>query len=389
MNRAAVLAALLSGAPAIFPAQISTRCDSETIHYSSSVDVRRLGACSDEKPVDALWHLDRLDSGDGHLDGKFARVQAQALAYVVDIGVEKDHDEFADGNVIAGIDASLVPTVGCPQPAIHPCIQIPLVDTHGTGVASMIGGRRVGVAPGTSIVSVYTGGGGDADVFLKAFNAIIANAWDPNTPQVKTAVVNMSNQLSAAVGDEQRVKYAQLESKMRDMTNGVDRDGKPDPNGKRFLFTIAAGNAAAPSKPGANRGQCGPNYEVTLFPASLGPSISGVITVGGISKTNTMWSDTCRGDGVELFAPAEDIFAASNTGKDHYRLTASSGTSFAAPIVAGVAARLLTVNPDLTPQELESILESSPSAISDASPGPADGRVVFVPIIAHRRGVAH
>src|SRR5206468_216066 len=102
-------------------------------------------------------------------------------------------------------------------------------------------------------------------------------------------------------------------------------------------------------------------------------------------------ADSCRGDGVELFAPAENIFAASSTARDHYRLTASSGTSWSAPIVAGVAARLLTANPDLTPAELEARLEASPTAISGTTTGPSGGRVVFVGAapIPHRRGVAH
>jgi len=364
---------------AFLAVQIITRCDSAVIHYSSTFDVRTLGACATDKSTNALWHLDRLDSGDGHLDGSYARLPVHALVYVVDTGVEKNHDEFADGNVIAGLDVAPAGATQCPEPALHPCIELAQVDTHGTGVASMIGGRHVGVAPGASIVSVFTAGGSSAQVFLDAFNAIIANAWNPAMPQVKTAIVNLSNQLPAATSDSQRAAYAQMEAKMRDMTNGVDRDGKPDPKGKRFLFTIAGGNT----------GQCGSKNEVALFPATLGVSISGAITAGGISKTNTMWSGTCRGDGIELFAPAEDIFAASNTGSNHYRLTASSGTSWSAPIVAGVAARMLTANPDLTPQELESLLESSPSAISDAAPGPADGRVVFVPTVAHRRSANH
>ena len=107
-----------------------------------------------------------------------------------------------------------------------------------------------------------------------------------------------------------------------------------------------------------------------------------------MTNTNTMWSETCRGSAVELFAPADDIFVATNTATDDYRVTLSSGTSWAAPIVAGAAARLLTANPDLTPQELETILESSPSAISDPPPGPANGRVVYLgalPVIPPRR----
>jgi len=308
---------------------------------------------------------------------------------VIDTGVQSDHVEFSDGGIVGGIDVAPAGATKCTQPATHMCIES-LADMHGTGVASMIGGKRVGVAPGASIVSVFTAGGSTPQVFLNAFTEIIKNAWDPATLQVKTAIVNMSNQLGPGSGSA----YAQIEAKMRDMVGGVDRDGKPDPNGKRFLFTISAGNASPPQTAGGVRGQCGPNYEVMLFPASLGKSIAGVITVGGTSKNNTSWVDTCRGDGVELLAPAEDIFAAVNTANTHYRgdaASGASGTSWSAPIVAGVAARYLTANPDLTPAELEAKLEASPTAVTDAFPGPSGGKVVFVgaPILPRRRASRH
>jgi subtilisin family serine protease len=393
---AVVLAARIAAADSL-----TTRCDSETIHLPAlpaSFDVRRLTGCGNEKQNDALWHLDRLDSGDGHLDGHYAAERVHALVYILDSGVEKDHSEFADGNVIAGITfpGKNFGSANCAEQAIHPCFDAnfsasALTFTHGTGVASMIGGRRVGVAPGASIVSIVTFGVADPAVFVNALRAIVATSWDPATPQVKTAIVNMSNQMGAATTEEERTIHAAFESLMRDMTNGVDRDGNPDPNGKRFFFTISAGNAAEPAKAGADRGQCGPNYEVKLFPASIGPSIAGVITVGGMTRSNTSWSDSCRGDAVELLAPAEDVFVAIPTAPDHYRQTAASGTSWSAPIVAGVAARYLSENPNLTPAELEAKLEASPTAVTDSVAGPSGGRVVFIgaPIVPRRRATRH
>jgi len=390
---------------AVFLLAQATLCDTETIRIpGTTVDLRTLGDCGPDKTENALWHLDRLDSLDGHLDGSFARVPAHALVYVIDLGVEKDHTEFAEGNVIGGINVAL-PSESCRQPELHPCVDMTddfslNLGTHGTGVASLIGGRRVGVAPGTFIVSVMAAGkfrdgtpyGADVG-FIDALDAIVAHAWDPATPQVKTAIVNMSFQAGPLQFDTDPFGHSVMAAKIRAMTNGVDRNGNPDPSGKRFLFTVAAGNAADNHvTPESNRGQCGPDYEVLLFPASLGPSISGLITVGGMTKANTMWKDTCRGNAVELFAPSENIFVAINTAPDHYRLWLDSGTSWAAPIVAGVAARMLTANPNLTPQEIEFLLESSPTAISDPPPGPANGRVVHLAperIPARRRSTSH
>src|SRR5205085_12138296 len=110
-----------------------------TVAYTPNFDVRRLGACGGSSTDETLWHLDRLDSIDGKLDGKFERTNATALVYVLDVGVEKDHDEFADGNIIGGIDAVALEGQGtdCPNgaDAIHACIPFPALagaQTHGT-----------------------------------------------------------------------------------------------------------------------------------------------------------------------------------------------------------------------------------------------------------------
>jgi serine protease len=166
-----------------------------------------------------------------------------------------------------------------------------------------------------------------------------------------------------------------VEQKMRDMINGVDTQGRRDPNGKRFFFVVAANNTD---------GGCGASGYIDRFPATLGTDIAGLITVGGMTANNTSWSGTCRG-GVEVLAPAQQIFSATITGDDEYRgrrPNLRSGTSFAAPIIAGIAARLLADRPDLTPQQLESWITSTPSRVDDASAVLADGRVAYVRSIA-------
>jgi subtilisin family serine protease len=382
---------LLSAVDRLDAETVITHCQTETLHMTADIDVRRLGTCSDDAPENALWFLDRLDSVDGSSNGRFVRTSASALVYVLDTGVEIDHDEFANGNVIDGIDLQRLrgqrPNCSSPNEAIHPCFTDQsqtsfFIFSHGTGVASLIGGRHVGVAPGVKMISMTALGTPEVQNWLFVLNAVIQKAWDPSTPNVRTAVINMSTQLS---GDG---FYADVEQKIRDMVGGVDRNGNPDPNGKRFVFVVAAGNTGAVHPPNDELGQCDSKNQVHLFPAALGPSLPGLITVGGIGKDNKLWSDTCRGPAVELLAPAEDIMPAITSGKDHYRKTLSSGTSFATPIVSGAAAQLLAREPNLTPAEVEERLEATPSFIT----GPADGtsgKVVYVvyPAEARRRAV--
>lgn len=397
MRRAALLASLFI-AGSLAAETVATRCETQTLPYTTGVQIRRIVSCSENATDDTLWHLDRLDSFDGHLDGRFERARSTALVYVFDTGVDKTHDEFADGNLIGGIDATLLEGEknDCGDESLNPCLGFPqfaLAKSHGTGVASLIGGRRVGVAPGTSIVSIHTTSL-RYTTWLRALDETIKHAWLPTTPQVRTAIINMSSQPAFAVGPG-GVDYAnqqKFEAKIRDMVGGVDRDGHPDSNGKRFLFVVAGGNSADPATAGGNRGQCGPNNEVALFPATLGPSIAGLITVGGATRENTFWSGSCRSDAIELLGPAEEVLPAINTAPNDYRLTADSGTSWSTPVVAGVAALLLTREPDLSPAELEARLEATPSAISNPPPGAAGGRMVTTPprvIPARRRGARH
>jgi subtilisin family serine protease len=402
---AAVL--FLFAAPLAVAETVVTHCSTETVHlavqHSDPIDVRRLGSCSDDQPNNALWFLDRLDSVDGALDGHFTRTPASALVYVLDTGVEINHDEFADGNVIAGIDVQLergfAPDCNTTNAALHPCFDLasPItvgVYTHGTGVASIIGGRRVGVAPGVKIISVNALGTPEVTNWLVVFNDVIKKAWDPSTPDVKTAIINMSAQLGGypAAGD---LPYSQPEQKIRDMVGGVDRNGNPDPNGKRFLFVVAAGNTGPLRFDGKGLGDCDLNNQVHAYPATLGPSIAGLITVGGVGRDNRFWAGSCRGPALELLAPAEDMMPAIGSGHDHYRLAIltgalfSSGTSYSAPIVSGAAAQILAREPNLTPAEVELRLEATPSSIADAPDGTAGGKVVYIvhPSEPRRRAV--
>jgi subtilisin family serine protease len=155
------------------------------------------------------------------------------------------------------------------------------------------------------------------------------------------------------------------------MVAGVDATGKPDPNGKRFFFVVAGNNI--------DNG-CGRGGVVDRFPAVLGRSIDGVITVGGMTAENSWWPGACRG-GLEILAPSEGVFSATITAKDEYRGTKPnlrSGTSFAAPIISGLAARLLSEQPALTPAELEARIVATPSRIYNPDPQHADGKVAFL-----------
>ena len=343
---------------------VSTRCREVEVALDSTHTASRLDRCGDPASPDLLWHLDRIDQLDGALDGQYHRRRAGAgtVIYVMDTGVLASHAEFAKGDgstrVIGGFDVTQSVSVGASRcasanKAMRPCFEdmSELIGAeHGTSVASIAAGSNIGVASAASIVSIRVmneSALATTRTYLEGLNAVIKHAYDPSTPQFQTAVVNISGWV--------------LERLL----------GNPDPNGKRFFFVVAGNNV--------DNG-CGRAGVVDRFPATLGRSTDGLITVGGMTADNAWWTGACRG-GVEILAPAHSIFSASITANDHYRGSRPnfrSGTSFGAPIISGIAALLLSESPSLTPQELESIILSTPSRIFNPDPQYAGGKVAMV-----------
>lgn len=120
-----------------------------------------------------LWHLDRIDQDSAALGNTFASCKTGdgVDIYIVDSGVQGNHQEFSGPNnttrVTTGYNAS-----GDPWPANQPCggwvapaispmlhaeedFELGQFDrSHGTGVASLAAGNRVGVAKNATIVPV-------------------------------------------------------------------------------------------------------------------------------------------------------------------------------------------------------------------------------------------
>lgn len=371
---------------------VSTHCSEVEVPLDAKHSVSLLAGCGEEYPEDLLWHLDRIDQVAGTLDGKFDRHNrgAGSVVYVMDTGILADHVEFAtaDGGsrVIAGIDTSAVVPIGASgcrsaNKAIAPCFanfdELPAA-SHGTSVASIIAGSKVGVAPSAQIVSVRVmneRGLATTRSYLDGLDAIIRHAWSSGDSSPRTSIINISGWVLEQVtigSDPHTVPFPAVEQKIREMAGGVDANGRPDENGHRFLFVVAANNI---------EGGCGLSGYVDRFPAVLGKKIDGVITVGGMTADNAWWYGSCRGD-VEVLAPAKGIFSATITARDHYRgknPNLRSGTSFATPIISGIAARLLSDRPELTPAELEAWIVNTPSRIDNAAAAFADGKVAYVP----------
>ena len=93
-----------------------------------------------------------------------------------------------------------------------------------------------------------------------------------------------------------------------------------------------------------------------------------IVTVGATDPSDILYTWSSRGNNLDLVAPG-NVFTTLMGGS----YGTGGGTSFAAPVVAGVAALIRSNNPTLTPLEVQNILRTSADDLGDAGWDPNYG----------------
>jgi len=247
------------------------------------------------------WGLDRIDQRYRPLDYSYTynRTGAGVTVYVLDSGIRFSHSEFG-GRARAGYDVYGGDAGDCYG--------------HGTHVAGTVGGATYGVAKGVNLVSVRVldcYGYGSTSGVIAGVDWVTAN-------RVGLSVANMSLGGPANTALDNAVRNS--------LASGV-------------TYVIAAGNN--------NANAC--NYSPSR--------VTDALIVGNVNSSDTRYSTSNYGLCLDLFAPGTSITSAwygSDTGT-----TTMTGTSMAAPHVAGIAAMYLEYNPGAQPVDVQYAIDQN------------------------------
>jgi subtilisin family serine protease len=254
----------------------------------------------------ASWGLDRIDQAGLPLNGTYRHdgTGTGVRVYVVDSGVRDGHAEFA-GRVETG------------WAAVDDGWGTDDCEGHGTSVAGIIAGTTYGVAKGATVVPVRVldcAGEAFLSDVVAALEWVSVNATPP-------AVVNLS------LGGP---RSTAVDAAVRDL--------------------VAAGIPVV-----AAAGNDGDDACLTS-PAAEPQAIT--VAATDVTDARPWWSN--HGSCVDLFAPGEDVVSAAGWTAGGDRTTTgsvtTSGTSFSAPYVAGVAALALEDLPTATSAEIAELV---------------------------------
>lgn len=337
------------------------RRDPRVKHAEANYKVRALAVPTDEAyPLQWHYPLIGLPEAWDTTTGDPAVVVA-----VIDTGILADHPDLA-GQLVDGYDFVRDPTSALDGDGIDPDPQEPagvsaeassgFHGTHVSGTVAARGDNQLGVAGSAynaRVMPLRALGAGGAGTTYDIDQAVRYAAGLPNdsgtVPQSPAQVINLSlggapfSQATQALFDE------------------VRRAG--------VIVVAAAGNEA---------------NAAPLYPASY----NGVISVSAVDTQRRLATYSNTGPNIDVAAPGGDngvdlngdgypdgvLSTAGSPGNNgiNFVYAFASGTSMAAPHVAGVVALMKSVNRDLTPQDIDAMLAAGELTEDLGAPGRDD-----------------
>lgn len=249
--------------------------------------------------------------------------------------------------------------------------------SHGTAVAGIIGANnRPSVNPGVDINGILSAPGGP-------YILNVYRVGDSGLPRGRmwNAIVGISHArrdgakvICTTLGWTSGIDLPVALYPLLQQQYAVALASMPD-----VLVVIAAGNESAPARNIAPACMTGAFAWVEPNGRAMAEVISNSLIVGGTDHDDLRWRrrigiflGSNYGPEVTIWAPAVNVYAASLDALGVPTHALFAGTSMAAPMVAGTAGLLLSVNNNLTVSQLKDLLISNGSAITiddPANPG--------------------
>lgn len=297
------------------------KANSKVESITPSVQYKKTGII--DPKLDQMYHYSQLNLATAQQEAGKREVKVA----VIDGGIDRNHPDLKD-NVISSVNI------------MDPMRKAP-ADLHGTHVAGIIAAQSgnhiggAGVNPNAKIMGI--------DVFNGsrwAYDYIIAEG-------IMYAIENDAEVINMSLGSPfpSPIIEAAVQTAIE---SGI-------------TVVAAAGNSG---------------INTMEYPAAY----EGVISVGSTNENKKLSEYSTFGPSVDLVAPGEAIYSTAYNGKSTYQKL--SGTSMASPVVAGVASLLKSQSKELTPFEIENILELSADDLGDKGYDVKFGHGLINPVAA-------
>lgn len=339
--------------------------DYEERHTFNSVPAMA-GRLKSQAGLEALVrnpHVVKIDvdvGGTGHLVNSLPVIAADLrhavgntgtgiVVAVLDSGLDTDHDNLFDSLIdeacFADADGTIDGVGNCPNGSDRQTGPGAAEDDagHGTHVSGIVlsngtlGG--VGVAPDASLVAVRITFGPTFSGAFAFYSELVAGLnYIINNPQLGVQVINMSVGTNAL------------------FTGDCDNSNASNMAGAAAINTLRANGVTTFASAGNN----GSTTQMTS-PACL----SNVISVGASDNSDVAAGFTNSNAQTDIFAPGVSVVSSDLANATRV----ASGTSMSSPHAAGCAALLIESGDAVTPNQIETLMESSPFGVTVAGNG--------------------
>lgn len=296
------------------------------VEYAEPNYTRQLDFLPNDPGVSRQWALSDMDVENAW---NISRGSPSIIVAVIDTGIDINHPDLRDKivdpfNAVTSSTSisSVIDDVG-----------------HGTHVAGIIAAdlnNGIGIA----------GVGGNVKIM-----PIKADSYDPTQGQPDFADSDIANGIYWAVNHGARVI---------NMSLGGSQTSSTLNNAVNYALQHNVVVVAAAGNDGTN---------VPDYPAAC----SGVIAVAATDQTDTDTSWSNYGSYIDISAPGADIYSTTPTYSPTYGISNLaekydylSGTSMASPEVAGLAALVLSVKPNLTVNQVQQLIYSNARDVDSA-----------------------